>query len=1620
MSNRLEDNKSPYDSMTFGNPLSLRVDGAIGAMSVSPCGRDAVLAGRRGLFVIDLDDPHAIPRWLHHTTSWEVADVQWSPHPSKPSWVVSTSNQKAMVWNLARSSHNAIEHFLHWHTRAITDINFHPDHPEILATCSVDTSILSWDMRTPKKPVHEWAEFSASATQVKWNYMDPNILASSHDNYFYVWDVRKGAIPITKIVAHSARVNGIDWSRNSASKIISCSNDETVKFWDYNKDMNEPQYTIRTNFPVNRARHVPFGDYCCGIMPLRGGDNSIYIVDYKDQKGESPLIPVHTFKGHSGPVKEFLWRSRHTLNTSVDDREFQLVTWSKDCDLRLWPVDDSIYRKLNYVRNKPLPDGKKLIDFEFKTYGNEPIDPNIKISGDAFAINKRRTNSSDIGAANPYSLQFNHINWISGVRMGESAFANTIDDPNSFEFGNSTGNTQLANLGEEVSNVGHKFPKLRFERISVSTGKLVISLNGPWSSVNKDELIFLRVEANFPKEYPSKDAIPRFTLEKTRELTDEVYDELTSKLNEIATFYCSRKEFCFEQCLRYLLGEKIDLEKIGAEEEELNNDDANGEEDNTFFQDSEDDEEGEEEESGDYSQEFGENGDKKKKIRNRRKRNITYDDDDDEDVVVIGVEEASEKSDGDSNASDQIDANEDKPKNVINRVPGFDSTPIPKGCGAVWTPSGHLVCFFIPKEEKRDQTIRFGKQGFSLASKKKKKNGSEFGRDGISNSAYSEDGGESRKSKSFMGDNDTTNGRSNNNNGDDSDSDDENSNDHDDDNDYDDDEDSTDDNYDIGDSDSDDMFPNNLGISQYNKSAYRMPSGFMSAFGTRQDFFGKRAFGGGGTGSGAGGGILGGGGGGTLNDTGGSGLGATTEKSHGTVLSRGVDKPNKNLVKIYDFQHLIPSKMELALEYRLLGDLPSELAKHNAQVAQKYQYWEISDCWKILGVLLVKDVTTDDGFDNEEIKLLMQSDLGNKLFASNKAQVVPGKNFRFYWGMHPFGFRWLAKEIINYYIKLNNIQMVAMLSCILHEHARNKNKPTIPIQTPYDLSELHYSRSGSVISSTLMRNSVSFDKHRSSVLSIDSNSTVNSTIQPASYIPHSASFGNSHTGNSLVNANTGSPSANGITIPSKFVNSTGLPNRISSVATIGSYEGSFKSASPERSNNYFSRNIRQQSFSYTPDNFNFSSPVQMPSTHIGLSINNSINHNNNIAGLGTSNGSVGNGPSGFINSGNGSGMNHSQLYNSHHQHHPSVSSISSKRQNVGSLSAGYFNVGTGNGMSVSNKVGPMTSNGNNGNGTVSVSGFNTAGNNSNNNNSNNGNITTSRIPKVNITMMNVETLDLYDDVYCMPLLDDLDKQKLNVIRSEYASLLYYWGLPVNRVKVLKFNYSDKVNTDGYEFNDNTNGGGGNGVDSNAILTNFRSSFKINGFESDGERSGRGSNARRSVNSNGDNYGGPFRDQLVEIGWCELSIPEVVKSNRQVSGDYFGATSGEFSLKLPPGKGRNSSEVAVSTPSPPAITTTATVATTKGIDPKHGRMGEGSTKAKFEWNKVMKKCQYCDLQVKRRIVVCTYCNHIQHASCAMSWWEQMKQTECPSGCGCQCLKHKLREFDEDNFLELGYF
>ena len=462
---------------------------------------------RQGLDIIDLDSPYAPPRHLPHFTPWEVADVQWSPFAARDYWIVSTSNQKALVWNLSLGSPNksnsSIEHVLHGHKRAITDINFSAHYPDILATSGVDSFVHCWDLRRPSKPAVTFCDWFAGATQVKWNRQNPHVLASSHDKFLKIWDDRKGAQPVRTIAAHSTKIYGVDWDRVDSHKLATCSLDHTIKFWDYTDEEEYPKRTICTTFPVWRARHTPFG-FGLVALPQRS-DFDLHLYDRRQDPEELPQDhkqstseSVHQFAGHQGQVKEFLWRARGNVTSNVDERDFQLVSWGEDKVLRLHEVDEKVCSKVGFTKGMEI---KRTMNFtrrgaKYISYRDAPAqshdDDAFNYGGPprpAFSSGLNRGNVSFasgygsegfMSAANKQKVAesaMDPLSWMRGVKFRKRArSSNDVAD---------TPGLQLApklssqwdlydSLGEEMTAVLDKFPNVKAEKVTNS--KLIIQV----------------------------------------------------------------------------------------------------------------------------------------------------------------------------------------------------------------------------------------------------------------------------------------------------------------------------------------------------------------------------------------------------------------------------------------------------------------------------------------------------------------------------------------------------------------------------------------------------------------------------------------------------------------------------------------------------------------------------------------------------------------------------------------------------------------------------------------------------------------------------------------------------------------------------------------------------------------------------------------------------------------------------------------------------------------------------------------------------------------------------------------------------------------------------------------
>ncbi|XP_055355079.1 GATOR complex protein WDR59-like [Paramacrobiotus metropolitanus] len=300
-------------------------------------GRFAVLAGRLGISLIDLNQPQAALFKVPRTSKWEVSVVGWNQHPHHRHMLAVASNQKVDVWNFDYQNVNlqlpktAVP--IKGHARSILDLDWNFAEPTVLVTCSVDSYVNIWDVKDVRKPVASLPSVSG-ASQAKWCKVGKNFLATAHEADCKIWDFRKANTPIEYITAHSAKINGIDWSPSNGNHLVTCGQDSHIKVWDISAP-KKPETIIPLPSPVWRARFTPFGEalVSVGIPQLHRGEHNLTLWALSDIS-----TPVHIYSGHTEGIYDFFWRSPRS-------GEFQLISWSKDQTLRLWKSDTSIIKQ---------------------------------------------------------------------------------------------------------------------------------------------------------------------------------------------------------------------------------------------------------------------------------------------------------------------------------------------------------------------------------------------------------------------------------------------------------------------------------------------------------------------------------------------------------------------------------------------------------------------------------------------------------------------------------------------------------------------------------------------------------------------------------------------------------------------------------------------------------------------------------------------------------------------------------------------------------------------------------------------------------------------------------------------------------------------------------------------------------------------------------------------------------------------------------------------------------------------------------------------------------------------------------------------------------------------------
>ena len=79
-------------------------------------------------------------------------------------------------------------HTLRGHGNKITDISFHEQQYNLIATAAHDNYVYVWDIRTPRKPSIELSNLTWT-NRACWERISGKHLATSHDGIIKIWDI---------------------------------------------------------------------------------------------------------------------------------------------------------------------------------------------------------------------------------------------------------------------------------------------------------------------------------------------------------------------------------------------------------------------------------------------------------------------------------------------------------------------------------------------------------------------------------------------------------------------------------------------------------------------------------------------------------------------------------------------------------------------------------------------------------------------------------------------------------------------------------------------------------------------------------------------------------------------------------------------------------------------------------------------------------------------------------------------------------------------------------------------------------------------------------------------------------------------------------------------------------------------------------------------------------------------------------------------------------------------------------------------------------------------------------------------------------------------------------------
>ncbi|KAJ3127494.1 WD repeat-containing protein 24 [Nowakowskiella sp. JEL0407] len=322
---------------SFVPAVKYRTGGALTAMSASPDGERAIVAGLNVLQILKISRSRVqeslnLMSSSHRNNNTAITDVKWG-NAFIPNIIATASNLGPIsLWDLNRAS-NRLDRIMKEHNQAVHRILFHPLIP-LLISASQDHSMKIWDIRTKKSAKHSLPGMGESVRDIVFNPVNSYELASAFDNgVIQTWDIRYTSGYITKWSAHNGLVLSVDW-HSTGKYLVSGGRDRIIRVWDMATDNNTAAYNFQAIDCVSNLRWRPEGPdggegkggktvYQIASSSV-AGDGKVYVWDLRRRN-----VPEYCIDEHDDVTTGILWQSNSKLWSCSKDKHFTSTSISK-------------------------------------------------------------------------------------------------------------------------------------------------------------------------------------------------------------------------------------------------------------------------------------------------------------------------------------------------------------------------------------------------------------------------------------------------------------------------------------------------------------------------------------------------------------------------------------------------------------------------------------------------------------------------------------------------------------------------------------------------------------------------------------------------------------------------------------------------------------------------------------------------------------------------------------------------------------------------------------------------------------------------------------------------------------------------------------------------------------------------------------------------------------------------------------------------------------------------------------------------------------------------------------------------------------------------------------------